>query len=270
MQFRHILLASSILAFFLFQAGGTLHAQYMVKPNFKRLLPKGNTYKLGWWQLEGGGVYNFPTSGTQSRSLIENEDTSYSAKFTPGGGFSYSARIGRYAVTPDLRFFKYIDYSIGYRRVVGREDYEATMISNDPTTGGTQQWSGMGEFDESYLMFDLNMNNMIQVTDHSFIQNTLGLNGEYRIQDGTIGYSGRAFQLDPEQPPSFIGRINYRLGFGMRLTEQFFIVPSLQTPVLNLYPLDGASTMPILNSRYRTVSLNIKLMFLKRHRPSGY
>lgn len=269
-RIEHIV-AFLLLALGLLTSADSVEAQYMTRPNFEKLLPTGNTYKMGWWELEGGGVYNFPTSGEQSKVLIDKQDTSYQASFDPSAGFAYSLRLGRYLVTPELRFFKYIDYSIGYRRVVGHENYKATMSAPAPNGGAqTAEWSGNGSFNESFLMANLHLNNVLQVSDHGFIQNTIGVNGEYRIQSGRIGYDGNAYKLDPEQPPTFMGQIHYRLGYGRRISEQFFIVPSLQTSILNLYPFDGASTLPLLNSRYRTVSLNIKLMFLKRHRPSGY
>lgn len=246
---------------------GIVQAQFMTSPDFKRLFPKGNTYKMSWWEMEGGGVYNVPTSGTQRKQLIEAEDTTYSVRFDPSGGFSYSARLGRYHVTPKLRFFKYIDYSLGYRRIVGREDYDAelsTLYQN-----GSREWSGKGDFDISFLMLNLNLNNVLQLSDHGFLQNSLGLNAEYQL-GGRAGYDGQAHRMDPEQAPEFMGQLHYRLGYGMRVTEKFFLVPSLETAILNLYPFDVNSTLPLLNSRYRSISLSIKFLFLKRHRPTGY
>jgi hypothetical protein len=240
----------------------------MVSPDFQKLFPTGNTYKMGWWEGEVGGIYNFPTTGKQKKVIIDKPDTTYTATFSPEGGFSYSARLGRYHFTPNLRFFKYIDYSLGYRKVVGSESYKASLSAFGQNE--IAQWEGSGTFEESFLMFNFNMNNVLQVTDHTFLQNTLGVNGEYRLQSGKVGYDANAHRLDPEQPPTFFGQLHYRLGYGVRVTKQFFLIPSLQTSVLNLYPFDGASSLAILNSRYQSLSFSIKFLFLKRYRPSGY
>lgn len=257
---------ASVLAFFAFLSEGK--GQYMVSPDFKKLFPTGNTYKMSWWELETGGVYNIPTTGAQKKVLVNDRDTTYSVRFDPSGGVSYSARLGRYHFTPDLRFFKYIDYSLGYRRTVGEEDYRASLTrfnGNDAS-----EWQGKGTFEESFLMLNFHMNNVLQLSDHTFLQNTIGVNGEYRLSNGTAGYEGESYLFEPEQAPEFFGQLHYRLGYGVRLTKTFFLIPSLQTAVLNLYPLDGHSSLSVLNSRFQSLSLSIKLLFLKRHRPTGY
>jgi hypothetical protein len=264
-HFRPATLLLLLLPFGLLQEG---KAQFMVAPDYKKLFPTGNTYKMSWWQLEGGGVYNIPTTGERNKVLIDNKDTTYSATFTPNGGVSYSARLGRYHVTPDLRFFEYIDYSLGYRKRVGSENYKAAFSSLGQNQAA--EWDGSGSFERSFLMLNLHLNNVIQISDHNFIQNTIGVNGEYMLDDSELGYDRDAFQLNPSRPPSFFGQLHYRLGFGMRLTSKFFIIPSLETAVLNLHPFDGNSSLSFLNSRYQTVSLSVKFMFLTRHHPTGY
>lgn len=242
--------------------------QFMTSPDFEKLFPIGNTYQQGWWELEGGGIYNIPTTGKRTRVIKEKQDTTVRTTFTPDGGFSYSARLGRYFFTPDLRFFKYIDYSLGYRRIVGSESYKSEVSVDG--RGGQVVNSGSAEFDESYLMANFHLNNVLQMADHGFLQNSIGVNAEYRLRSGKIGYATSSFDLDPDQPPKFLGQVHYRLGYGVRVTKKFFVVPALQTAILNVYPFDLNSTLPLLNSRYRSISLSIKFLFLKRPRPTGY
>ena len=242
--------------------------QFMTSPNFQKLFRTGNTYQNSWWELEGGGVYNVPTTGKRTQVVQEMQDTTVSSTFTPKGGFSYSFRVGRYHFTPDIRFFKYIDYSLGYRRIVGSESYK-NEVSIDGR-GGQLVNSGSSEFDEAYLMANFHLNNVLQIADHGFLQNTIGVNAEYRLRNGKIGYANSSFDMGPDQPPEFLGQVHYRLGYGVRITDKFFVIPALQTAVLNLYPFDVNSTLPLLNSRYRSISLSIKFLFLKRPRPTGY
>ncbi len=242
--------------------------QFMTSPDFEKLFPTGNTYKMSWWQLEGGGIYNVPTSGKQTRVMMERQDTTLRTTFTPGGGFSYSARLGRYHFTPDLRFFKYIDYSLGYRRIVGSESYESEVSVDGRGERSVEQ--GSAEFDEAYLMLNFHLNNVLQTADHGFLQNSIGVNAEYRLRSGKVGYANSSFDLEPDQPPKFFSQLNYRLGYGVKVSKKLYIVPALQTAILNVYPLDINSTLPLLNSRYRSISLSIKFLFLTRYHPSGY
>lgn len=240
----------------------------MVKPDYKKLFPTGNTFKKSWWTVEGGGVYNVPMTGKRNKVFVNNQDSSYSATFDPSGGVSYRASLGRYHVTHDLRFFKYIDYSLGYRKRVGSEKYRAALTQFGQNEAS--EWKGEGSFERSFLTLNLHLNNVIQIGDHQFIQNTVGLNGEYSLDNDEVAYDQELPEFNPSQPPKFFGQLHYRLGYGIRLRKKLFMIPSLQTSVLNLKPFDGHSSLPFLNSRYQSFSLSIKLLFLTRHRPTGY
>ena len=54
-----------------------------------------------------------------------------------------------------------------------------------------------------------------------------------------------------------------KLGYGMKFQNRLFIIPTLESPILNLKQWESKSTYGIMNSRYRPL-LQVRILWLKR------
>jgi hypothetical protein len=102
---------------------------------------------------------------------------------------------------------------------------------------------------------------------YSFLQNSLGFNVDFRFSDkrnnhaNTLGHT----QADPSR---LLAQLHYKIGFGYKLNEKWFIIPTLETPILNLFQWDKfKSTDPMFSSRYRPIILTIRFAWLRKTGP---
>lgn len=165
----------------------------------------------------------------------------------PNGRLAVYLEAGRWHLFPGGgNVFNYFDYSLAYKRLSGSEEF-----------GGVK-----GIFKQNYVLANFNINNVIQLSDYTFIQNSLGLNLDYKFSE----------QYDPElivpttdntQPLLF--SLHYRLGFGIKATKNLFIIPTLETPILNGLEWENArSDYGIFNSRYRPLIFSVRFAWTRK------
>ena len=223
-------------------------------------------YKLSGWHFAPGVDYTLTRFKNTEETLIDRNDTLYNATFDPNGKFGLYLEVGRYRLFKYGRLFNYMDYSLAYKAIKGTEDFTGNMTieSTGSSLGITE---GGGVFKQKYLLGNINFSNVKQLGSYSFLQNSLGLNVDFRFADKR-SYEGSTFAHNQADPSRLLAQLHYKIGFGYKLNERWFIIPTLETPILNLFQWDKfKSTDPMFSSRYRPIILTIRLAWLRKVGP---
>ncbi len=242
------------------------NAQAIYKRKKEKLVDMSRV-KLNGWHFAPGLDYTLTRFKNKEETLFERNDTIYNATFDPGGKFGWYFEVGRYHLFkyPGL-LFQYFDYSIAYKAIKGTEKYEGEM-KTESTASTLASTSGDGIFRHKYLLGNINFNNIKQLGNYSFLQNSIGLNIDFRFSDKR-SYDGSTFGHNQADPKKLLAQLHYKIGFGYKLTEKFFIIPTLETPILNLFEWDKfKSTDPMFSSRYRPIILTIRIGWLSKPKP---
>ena len=137
-----------------------------------------------------------------------------------------------------------MDYGLSYKKLSGSEIIKPTDTKSI--------------FKKRFLSFNYNINNIYQLNDTKFIQSSIGANLDFML-----------FEKQPVPSPTNSDRLllsfHLKLGYGMKFQNRLFIIPTLETPILNIKQWEnGKSTYGIFNSRYRPLLLKVRILWLKR------
>lgn len=165
----------------------------------------------------------------------------------PGGKLAVYLELGRWHLFPGGgNVFNYFDYSLAYKRLSGTEKIGDLS----------------GYFKQNYVLGNFNINNIIQLTDYTFIQNSLGVNLDYNFSDQ---YQPAAQTTTTDNTKKLLFSLHYRLGFGIKVTKNLFVIPTLETPILNGREWENArSDYGILSSRYRPLIFSVRFAWTRK------
>lgn len=196
-------------------------------------------YKMGGWLVSPGITYMWPN---KIKFLGGQEDPNIKAH----GRIGLYLEAGRYRFFYDGgRYFNYFDYSLAYKRLSGSEEY----LGNK------------GLFKQNYLLGNFNVNNIWQLTDFTFIQNSIGVNLDYKFLE-KYENSGSPLGANTDK---LLFSLHYKIGYGMKVTETLFIIPSIETPIINVKKWEKfKSTYGLFSSRYRPLILSVRFAWLRR------
>ena len=197
------------------------------------LMELNGTYSMSGWFISPGLSYMLPNKikwlGGQ-----ENPD------IKPRGRIGLYLELGRYHIFPEGgAFFNYMDYSVAFKRLSGSE------TQNDVKK----------IFRQNYLSGNFNINNIYQLSDRTFLQNSLGVNLDFRL-----------WQRSSPDPSNkrLLASLHYKFGFGLKLNQTLFIIPSVETPILNFREWDkGRSSYSLYNSYYRPLVFSFRFIWLR-------
>ncbi len=230
--------------------------QYMVKGELDPLWPLQIQYEQSGWFFAPGMTRTFSMGEHQER--IEWEDGSQlDFEATPVGKYGVFLEVGRYHLLPDWLYFEHWDYSLALKQLKGREGLDGTFTD---VSNGTVDRAGVGNFNSYYVSANANLNHWWQVTDKGFIRASLGVNADYRVIDNT-GFEGTQAPRVPAMPPQFLGQAHFKLGYGWKVSKKWFVIPTLETPLLNVYPWKGTvSSVEAFSSRYQPVIFSLRFL----------
>ena len=207
------------------------------------LVDFGGRYKMSGWMIEPGITWN-------SCRLLnpEEEYDDQTIKINPGGKLGAYFGIGRYNIFyKGGNVFNYMDYSLAYKMLRGKEKI----------TGAIER---KGKYSHNYLLGNFNINNVIQFADNLFLQNSLGLNLDWRFITRQPHNGPNASVM----PSNVVANIHYKFGIGFKLNDRLFVIPTLETPILNLYNFEKfKSTWGIFSSRYRPIIFSVRIAWLR-------
>lgn len=200
----------------------------------KKDLVEYRTYRLGGWMFAPGLTYTLPRVPKKESRDID-----------PHGRLAVYAEVGRFQVFYEGgNFFNYLDYSLAYKRLSGTEEY------ND----------NKSIFKQNFVLANFNLNNIIQLSDYTFIQNSLGVNADYKFSEK---YENNNLSGN-ENTSNLLFSLHYKFGYGIKAKNNLFIIPSIEIPILNALEWEnGKSTYGIFSSRYKPIIFSVRFAFLR-------
>ena len=119
--------------------------------------------------------------------------------------------------------FHYIDYAIGLKHYGGQERYKS--LSDNIMRGSFNFGSVFARFD---------VHSVWQLSKWNFINQSIGVNVDYRIYGGKID-GNYATPGKPDFQEKFVTQLHYSIGWGYKPREGLFIIPTIQTPILTAF-----------------------------------
>jgi hypothetical protein len=193
-----------------------------------------------------------------------NPDTSLYGALEARGRIGLYLEVGHAHFLPYWVPIDYIDYGLSFKLLRGKESLDGDYRVPETETVISPLMSN-SRFSEGYASASVNFGKFIQVGDYSFVLASLGLNADYRVtsnREADYAYFPSVF------PDDFLVQAHAKVGFGYKLQNNLFVIPSIETPILNLLPMeDGKSTLPYFASRYRPIVFSIRFQWLTRRKP---
>ena len=229
--------------------------------NWKPLFPVDDTnYKLSGWLVGAGATYTFSLPSVTEHIYQIGNDTILTANFAASGNLGFLVEGGRFTMTYS-KIVPYLDYGALFKLIRGTQDYTGYLSESDiQDTILISQSSA--SFSNYYASVYFNANNAIRVSEFGFIQNSLGINLDYKVIE-TLKGTAPMFPGSKSTSEVFLAQLHYKLGYGFRLDKKHYLTFTLETPILTAFPWDdGKSTIAIFDSRYRPILFSVRLMFL--------
>lgn len=190
----------------------------------------------------------------------EEELDGFAGTFKPGLRPAFYLGGGRYRIFRK-GLITYLDYGLAWKQLKGGENFEGGF-----TTEGSRpdQFTGKGIFKENYGTAMLNFNNVQTVGRRHFVQNTLGLNFDYRFMQRN-SYEGTNGPFSVDAAPNAMNlQLHYKFGWGFKASTWLLVIPQVETPVLNILPFEKfRSTHTWFSTKYRPLIFSVRFMFLR-------
>ena len=203
----------------------------------KKDLVEFRVYKQGGWMFAPGLTY---TPG-----YVPKEET---RGIKQKGKLGLYAEVGRFHIFYEGgSFFNYLDYSLAFKRLKGAETFNGNKAL----------------FKQNFVLANFNINNIWQIGDYKFIQNSIGLNLDYKFSDN---YAPNGSDItSPNNTNNLLFSLHYKIGYGIKVKDNLFIIPAIELPILNAMEWEnGKSTYGIFSSRYKPIILSVRFAFLKK------
>lgn len=239
----------------------SVFSQYKYKTGHTELVRFNGATKLAGWNVAPGVTWMGCRFRNTSDAIMTQGDTSYNVTFNPSGRFGLYLEAGRHKIFEYGKIFHYMDYGIAYKGLRGKEEFEGEYrVRGQENPYATT--SGNGKFGEHFILGHFNIYNVFQISDRNFIQNGIGANLDYAVIQNKEKNGDLVFQND-QYLPRLIGQLHYRLGFGIKMSDNFFIIPTIETPILNIRPwTNGHPSVNYFMSKYQPLILSIRFAWL--------
>ena len=202
------------------------------------------------------------------------------------GMFHFPKKRSKLSLALKTVLVSYYDWGVGFKYFRGGENIEANFL--DP--GGNVVSSDERNFDFShgnlYGRFSIHKN--IHFKRHReqinfFLDNSLGINVDYRLLTTTDDYSWYPVMMENQQytKPLQI-QLHYGLGFGFRLKRGSYLIPGVRTPILGYQSTTpaydsnnnsenhfGRPSAHWFSSRYWPLLIHVKYMFAFEKKAKG-
>lgn len=231
------------------------------KRNKDDVFPLSERYRLGGLVVGAGITYmqgyneekeffNYADSTTLS-------SMNYYAK--PKGQIGAFAEVGWFHSFKYPTIFEFMDFGLSYKWLRGKEEFrEQAWVDNNMIAENVS----LNTFSDHTLSGNINFTSVIHTSENNFVTNAIGANVDYVIAPGRGG--GRVIPGRQLKFPDLYAQLHYKLGFGWRLSEKILMIPTLETPILGIYPFTHIkSTLDYFNTRQRPFLLSLRFMFIR-------
>lgn len=222
----------------------------------------GGQFKNTGWFFAPGIASMMPTPRVEQLTGFDNQaipDTLYSGEFSRDGQLGLYLEGGRHHFTSGRGPIDHWDYGLNYKMLRGTEEFNGSLFTDTAAIA----YAAQASFNDSYLGAFVNVNNIVQVSDRVWIQNGLGLNVDYGLfqQRGGTGVMGADWFF----PTDFPIQAHYKFGIGWKPEPGIFIMPMIETPLLNLLPWEGLQgTLPYYTGQFRPWLISLRIQWLSK------
>jgi hypothetical protein len=226
----------------------------------------GGLYWPRGFYLAPGLTYTLPAPSQKDDSLSVGADTLAQGSFTARGRMGLALELGHAHFLPHWMPFEYVDYGLGFKWFRGKEEFSGQYLSRE-SSESLAELASAKKFSDGWLSAGLNVGKFIQLRDYSFLLVSGGANADFRVfgRRDTSGFN----PFESSFTENFIAQAHLRIGYGFKLQPNLFVIPILETPILNAIPFEsGRSTLAWFNSRYRPFVLTIRFQWLSRRKPA--
>ncbi len=230
---------------------GTAYSQ---PRQYRSLFPEYGTYLRRGWVFSPSINFLVPALKHGHQRMWSDSKEIYDVEYRAGGKVGVGLEFGRFHVIESSRLISYVSLTMGIKHLRGVE----------PNRENPMMRKGEGVFSHTNATMSFDASNAKRLSQHTFLENTLGINGDYRLMDEEQ-YNKQGLPIALSTPTRLILQAHYRIGFGMKLTDRIMVVPSLETPIVTFYEYqDLKSTLEVFNSRYRPLILRVNIMMLDK------
>jgi len=237
--------------------------QRLREPLFKWVT--GNHSRHGI-QLSFGPAYTF-TSTKERMFELERNDSIFQYSEEAKSRIGAFIEIGMVHITKKPRkFIQYYDWGLGLKYFGGREVTRYAIHQNETLlTSGI----GEGEFYNGHLYGRFSVHNVWQINPQLFLDNALGVNGDYLAFGKNKAYDGFSMPSNQQFQGDIFAQLHYTLGIGIKPKNGFFIIPGVTLPFLGIQDWDrGKPTFNWFSSSYYPVQFQLKLVWLFKRDPN--
>ena len=197
---------------------------------------------LGWF-INPGLTYMLGNSA---------DDDGRAYELTPSGLPGYYVEAGMEHLFPkQQKIVHYFDWGLGVKHFAGQEKYSDDAIS-----------ATRGQFNLGNAFARAGIHNVWQLGMYNFIDQSLGFNVDYRIYGGNEDEEYLS-PIAPEYQGKLLAQLHYQVGFGYKVRDGFFIVPTFQVPVVTVVSFaDLNPSHHWFNSRYQPMIFTLKFAWL--------
>ena len=194
--------------------------------------------------------------GTSSFDLTEGEKN-YVFNVEGSGKIGYGLELGAFYSFKNLIFIDYIELGLGYREFKGSAIHEG--IFNDSI-----HYYSENTLDVPFLQGSVRITNVSQLGKHSILTNSFGVNTNYSFSEKYIRSNPYPLQFENFLSNPNI-QIHYQLGFGFRVSKYLLVIPSVETPLINVFKFDGLkSGLKFFSHGYQPVIFKIRFLILQK------
>lgn len=223
-------------------------------------------------QIQGGPTFTIaPASQTITSTNAIGEN--YEVKIDPSANIAGFIDIGlahfnikKGSLLRIGKLYHYFDYGLNFKVFSGTEHTE--YMNYDAAGRELGMLKEKGTFYNAYAGARVTLHYLKYFQNGSkFLDNGLGINGEYMVIEGKKYYSSLA---SSNQYYSAAMRVNlhYNLGFGFRLKRGSYLIPNIQIPIYG-FSESGHESIRWFSSKYYPVMIGVKLIRLFEKKGNG-
>ncbi len=212
--------------------------------NHEAFFPTTEGYKPWGWLISPGITYTLTNPAKTDKTF---NDTTFT--FDPSGKIGLYLDAGLHRLFKNPGFFRSMDFGLAYKSLAGKEAYTNTLT----------QGAGTGSFNDQHGLAFFNLNNIIEISNPWFIQNSFGVNVDYQFAQDRVLSSG----IQEKYPDKIIAQLHYKFSMGLFATKKLLIMPSIETPIIGFTPSLPKPYLEYFNSWYHPIIVSVRFVFLR-------
>lgn len=163
----------------------------------------------------------------------------------------------------------YYDWGIGFKYFRGGEGMTVNYVDPGGVVTFTEDYEHNFSQGNVYGRFSIHRN--IHIGDKFFLDNSLGINLDYRVMQDADAYGpGAPMTSNEKTSEAFYAQLHYGLGLGFKLKRGSYIIPGVRAPILGMYEWNkGNPSLRQFSSKYWPLLVHIKFIYLFEKKAKG-